>query len=98
MNSETLHDDLFSLTVFLLTSAQGLNHEPADYGTFRLLDAAGRVLEVMQKHNLGDNFLAQMQDQIDEKRFGSMSAESLEPFLNHIILQFAAEMRNRLID
>ena len=98
MKGESMRDDLLSLVGFLLTSAQGLNHEPADYGTFRLLDAAGRVLEIMQKHNLENEFTAQLQEQINEKRFGSMSAESLEPFLNHIIIQFASEMKARIAE
>jgi hypothetical protein len=96
MNTDSLRDDLLSLVGFLLTSAQGLNHEPSDYGTFRLLDASGRVLEIMQKHDLGDEFTTQLQAQINEKRFGSMSAESLEPFLQHIILQYASEIKKRL--
>jgi hypothetical protein len=96
MNTDSLRDDLLSLVGFLLTSAQGLNHEPIDYGTFRLLDASGRVLEIMQKYDLGDEFTAQLQAQIDEKRFGSMSSESLEPFLQHVILQYAAEIKRRL--
>ena len=57
MNEQVLRRDLFLLLGYMLTSARGLFDEPKGYGPFRLVDTAGRILEIMENHELDDDFL-----------------------------------------
>ena len=68
---------MFLLLSYLLTSARGLADEPKGYGPFRLLDAAGRLLEIMEEHGLGDDFTKRALEQIDKVRFGPDDDERL---------------------
>jgi hypothetical protein len=96
MNTDELHEDLVNLVGYLLTSAHGLYDEPADYGPFRLLDAAGELLTIMEAAKLSDAFLIQLRQDIDEKRFGSSDDQALRTFLDQACLQYAAELKKRI--
>jgi hypothetical protein len=93
--NEPLARDLFLLVGYLLTSAHGLFGEPAGYGPFRLLDAAGRLLAVLEAHGLSDPFLEQVRAAVDAERFGSSSDEELRATLDELCRQVAAELRAR---
>lgn len=95
MHEDALRRDLFLLAGYLLTGAYGLYDEPAGYGPFRLLDAAGRLLEIMAAHDLADPFLAQLQEVIRAERFGNSSDEELRATLNQLCLRYAAELKER---
>jgi hypothetical protein len=96
MNTDELHEDLVNLVGYLLTSAHGLYDEPAEYGPFRLLDAAGELLTIMEAAKLSDAFLIQLRQDIDEKRFGSSDDQALRTFLDQACLQYAAELKKRI--
>lgn len=96
MNTEKLRGDLVYLVGYLLTSAHGLYDEPAGYGPFRLLDAAGRLLAIMEAADLSDPFLSELGQDIDAQRFGSSDDEALRDFLNQTCLRFAAELKERI--
>ncbi|MCJ7624750.1 MAG: DUF6092 family protein [Anaerolineaceae bacterium] len=88
-----LKDELTALVIFLLASAHGLYEEPASYAPFRLLDAAGRLIEVMEKHGLDVTRLEQAKKGINEQRFKSMDSESLQPFLNEILIELSKAVK-----
>jgi len=92
---DALKNDLFLLVGYLLSSAHGLYDEPASYGPFRLLDAAGRLLEVMQSHNLSDPFLAEIEKELAKERFGAMSDLSMRDDLNALVMRYTAELKSR---
>lgn len=96
MNTEKLREDLVNLMGYLLTSAHGLYDEPAGYGPFRMLDAAGRLLTIMEAANLADPFLMQIRQDIDENRFGSSDDQALRDFLDQACLQYAAGLKGRM--
>ncbi|GAB4536339.1 MAG: hypothetical protein Kow0063_21710 [Anaerolineae bacterium] len=96
MNEPELRQDLFLLLGYLLTSAHGLYAEPAGYGPFRLLDAAGRLLELMDTHELADPFLAQLGEAVRAERFGNSSDEMLREALNQLCLRYALELKKRV--
>lgn len=96
MNTEKLRRDLVHLVGYLLTSAHGLYDEPAGYGPFRLLDAAGRLLAIMEAAGLSDPFLTELRRAIDAQRFGSSDDEALRAFLDQVCLRFAAELKERM--
>lgn len=95
MKNNTLQQDLFLLVGYLLTSAHGLFEEPAGYGPFRLMDAAGRLLEIMQDHDLADPFLAEIQKEIAAERFGTGSDERLKAVLDQMSLRYAEQLKTR---
>lgn len=97
MDKAVLQEELFHLTAYLITSARGLYEEPADYGVFRLLDAAGRLLEIMEDNGLLDDpFLGELKQMVDEERAGSMDDERQRRSLDEMVQRIAAEMRRRL--
>lgn len=97
MDKETLQEELFHLIAYVITSARGLYDEPADYGVFRLLDTAGRLLEIMENSGmLTDPFLAELKRLVDEEREGSMDNERQRQRLDEMVQAIAAEMRRRL--
>ncbi len=97
MDKETLQEELFHLIVYILTSARGLYEEPADYGIFRLLDTAGRLLEIMENGELlTDPFLVELKRLVDEEREGSMDDKRQRQHLDEMVQAIAAEMRRRL--
>jgi hypothetical protein len=95
MDDKNLRRDLFLLVGYLLTSAHGLYGEPKGYGPFRLMDAAGRLLAIMQACELADPFLNRLQRTIDAERFGHGDDDTLQITLNELCLEYAAELKQR---
>lgn len=89
-------EEYFNLVAYLITSARGLYEEPPDYGSFRLLDAAGRLLEIMGHSGELDPFLAQLKDEIDQEREGSMDDARQRRNLERWVIELAKELRRRL--
>jgi len=96
MNTDELREDLVNFVGYLLTSAHGLYDEPAGYGPFRILDAAWRLLVIMEEAELADPFLVQLRQAIDEERLGSSDDQALRAFLDQVCLQYAAELKKRI--
>ena len=93
---ETLREDLFSLVAFLVVSAGGLSSEPAGYGTFRLLEAAGRLLDIIEQNDLLDDSLRRIKLQLDRQRSDSMDDHRLQVFLDQMTGDLVKEMQQRL--
>lgn len=98
MNSATLNvkEELFNLVAYMLTSARGLYDEPPDYGPFRLLDASGRLLEIMNASGELDPFLTRLKEEIDLEREGSMDDDRQRQNLERWVLEVAQELRLRV--
>lgn len=96
MNDQTWRDDFFLLVGYLLTGAHGLYDEPKGYGPFRLLDAAGRLLAIMQAHELGDPFLEQLAETIEAERVGHSDDEQLRAALDTLVTEYAVELKRRI--
>lgn len=89
-------EDLFNLVAYMITSASTLYEEPPDYGSFRLLDAAGRLLEMMNDSGELDPFLARLKQEIDRERLGSMDDMRQRQNLERWVVEIAQELRQRL--
>jgi hypothetical protein len=96
MDNELFKEELFNLVAYMITSARGLHDEPADYGTFRLLDTTGRLLAIMESQELLDPFLAELKDAVDEERVGNMDPEREVERLDEMVLKIASELQRRL--
>jgi hypothetical protein len=97
MDKTQLQDEMFHLITYIIASARGLFDEPADYGTFRLLDTAGRLLAIMEDQELlEDPFLKDLKISIDAEREGNMDSDRQVEHLDLIVQNIATEMQNRL--
>jgi hypothetical protein len=96
MDNHQLQEDLFYLVGFLLSSAHGLYSEPAEYGVFRLMDTAGRLLEIMERHGLSDEFLQRLQGEIDEEKSGSMDDDRQKETINELVVEYTQELQRRI--
>ncbi|MDH4208062.1 MAG: DUF6092 family protein [Anaerolineae bacterium] len=94
-NTEELRDELLLLVGFMLTSAHGLVDEPQSYGPARLLEAAGRLLDMMEEQGLLDGSLKEIKAVIDEERFGPMDEEGFPARLDQLALRWTDSIADR---
>ncbi len=90
---ELLRGKIIDLLGFLLTSAHGLFDEPKSYGPLRLVDAAGRLLEISADAGLNDDFLNSIRNTIDVIRYESPLVD--RDILDEIIAMYARSLRLR---
>ncbi len=95
MESKELKNELLLLVSFMITSARGLYDEPENYGTFRLIDAAGRLLAIMESAGMSDVFISALRQQVDEERESSMDDDAQKMNLDRMVLKIARELQNR---
>jgi hypothetical protein len=91
-----LKNELFNLVAYMVTSSRGLYDEPADYGIFRILDSAGRLLAVMESRGLMDPFLEELKTIIDAEREGNMDYDGQRERLDAAVVKISLELTNRL--
>ncbi len=61
-----LNDKHFQLLAFLITSARGCIDEPKLYGPLRLLDAATKLIEIMEEEGKCDEDILKLKELIEE--------------------------------
>ena len=91
-------EDIFELLAFLITSARLCVDEPKLYGTFRLVDAASRLLGfALESDQLEDKqSLQQLKDEIDEKKFlMTTDQEGYVQFLDDLTRKVARGLKER---
>lgn len=88
MGGDRLTEELLVLVGFLLTSAHGLVEEPRTYGPARLLDAAGRLLALMDEQGMLDDARKEVKAQIDRQLSGPWDEEELLDELDDIALRW----------
>jgi hypothetical protein len=95
VRTDDLTNDLLLLVGFLLTSAHGLVDEPKSYGPTPLLDAAGRVLEMMDQQGMLDDSLREIRAEIDRELSASMDQERLLAKLDELALRWTESIADR---
>ena len=91
-------DGLYEVLAFLFSSAHILVNEPHLYGTLRLIDGASRLMGfAVESGQLEDaEFLRQLKDDVDEKKFLLMTDEKTYfELLERATLAVAKEMKRR---
>jgi len=86
--TDDLRDEMLLLVGFMLTSAHGLVDEPQSYGPARLLEAAGRLLDMMEEQGMLDDSLKQIKGIIDNERFGPMDEEGFVARLDDLAVNW----------
>ena len=95
VSTDDLKNELLLLVGFLLTSAHGLTDEPTSYGPTRLLDAAGRVLAMMDGQGMLDGSLREIGAEIDRELSASMDQERLLAKLDELALRWTELIADR---
>ncbi len=89
-------DEALDLLMFLVSSAEICLAEPTHYGTFRLIDAASRLMGHMLAHDpsRSGDFLRQFKAEVDTKKAWMMwDREAYDDFLRSAPAQFAVEVK-----
>lgn len=63
---EILNNKYFQLLSFLITSARGCIDEPPLYGPLRLLDAASRVINMMENEGIANETFFKIKNKISQ--------------------------------
>ncbi|MCD6559570.1 MAG: hypothetical protein J7K57_06850 [Palaeococcus sp.] len=63
-----LKDKHFQLLAFLITSARGCVDEPVLYGPLRLVDAASRLIDIMEDEGKSNDEISKLKELIEEKK------------------------------
>jgi hypothetical protein len=88
--------EAFDLLAFLFSAAELCMHEPTYYGTFRLVDAASRMMGHMLRHDpaLTGEFLRRFKTEVDQKKTWMMwDREAYYDFLRSAPAVVAAEVK-----
>ena len=89
-------DQAFDLLAFLFSAAEICLVEPTYYGTFRLVDAASRLMGYMLEHNpeRSGEFLRRFKEEVDTKKAWMMwDREAHYDFLRSAPAVVAAEVK-----
>ena len=95
-NGGLTEEEAMQLIAFLVSSAEICLTEPTYYGTFRLVDAASRLIGFMLEHETprSGEFLRRFKAEIDLKKTWMMwDREAYFDFLRQIPAQVAAEVK-----
>ncbi|HDJ83658.1 MAG TPA: hypothetical protein ENG44_01510 [Desulfurococcaceae archaeon] len=96
-NKNLLWDPYFELLSFLIASARGLIDEPQMYGPLRLLDAAVKLINTMEKEGRLTDELREIRQLILEKSDLVIRDEkAFIEFLDELSLKLARIIKNNL--
>jgi hypothetical protein len=95
IEADKLKPEIFNLIAFMITSASGLYEEPPEYGSFRLIDSAGRLLSILQAAGWDDPFLAKLKEEVDAECSGSMDNQRQRESIERWVLMIANQMRQQ---
>lgn len=91
-------EQAYALLAHLVVSAEICTFEPHYYGTFRLIDGASKLLEIMLAGGAGDpEWLATFKQEIDQKKGWMMwDREGYFQFLHEAAGTLADELKRRV--
>ncbi len=83
--------DLFC---FMTTSAKGCVGEPTIYGPFRLIDSVEKIITILEKQGLTDDFLKKERKKIEEKKLVLIEDEkAFIELLDELVMDFTKELK-----
>lgn len=86
MNRVKLEERVFELVGYMVTSGRNLLTETPLYGPFRLVDAASRLISILEEEGIGSDRLQAMRTEIDAGKYSVMSdVEEFESFLDSLV-------------
>lgn len=89
-----LERGIFELLCYMIVSARNLEQETKMYGPFRLVDAASRLIEILEESGIGDEFLSQVRSMIDANKYKVMTdKEGFLAFLDDLALKMVGRLK-----
>jgi len=81
-----LEQKVFELVGYMVTSGRNLIDETPLYGPFRLVDAASRLITILEEEGVASSRLATIQEEIDNGKYSVMnSKQEFTSFLDSIV-------------
>lgn len=94
--NEQIEQEFFELICYMVTSARNLISENRLYGPFRLLEAASRLLDIVEKLNVKSARLEAIKKQIEDGKYSVMeSEEKFTRFLEDLVMALVPLMDQR---
>lgn len=91
---DKLEKEIFELICYMLVSARNLDQETKMYGPFRLVDAASKLIEILEKNGIYDEFLSQVRTMIEDNKYKVMTdKEEFVSFLDDLVLKMVAKLK-----
>lgn len=89
-----LERGIFKLLCYMIVSARNLDQETKMYGPFRLVDAASRLIEILEESGIGDEFLSQVRSMIEANKYKVMTdKEGFVAFLDDLALKMVGRLK-----
>lgn len=70
--TERSEEDFFEVICYMISSAANLPRETKAYGPFRLIDAASRLVTVLENNGVQSTRLEVLRSKIDKMKYGVM--------------------------
>jgi hypothetical protein len=94
MSKEEIRKSWLEIFCFMTTSARGLDGEPADYGPFRLIDSLEKILGLLERQGLADEFLKAEKEKIATGKFVLMTdRDEFLRLLDELVMDFTKELK-----
>lgn len=88
MENKELKSKAHKLICYMATSACNLVGEPHLYGPFRLVDAASRLIDILEEEGAVDHNLLEARSIIENSKYLVMNDEkAFTQFLNELVLK-----------
>jgi hypothetical protein len=91
---DKLEKEIFELICYIIVSARNLDQETKMYGPFRLVDAASKLIEILEKNGIYDEFLSQVRTIIEANKYKVMTdKEEFVAFLDDLVLKMVVKLK-----
>jgi hypothetical protein len=91
---DKLEKEIFELICYIIVSARNLDQETKMYGPFRLVDAASKLIEILEKNGIYDEFLSQVRTMIEANKYKVMTdKEEFVAFLDDLVLKMVGKLK-----
>lgn len=91
--SDSLESRAFELVCYMVTSAANLPNENRLYGPFRLVDAASRLIALLDEQGVSSDRLGQIRERIVAGQYSVMQDEQVfKDYLQQLVLDLVPLM------
>jgi len=91
---DKLEKELVELICYMIVSARNLDQETKMYGPFRLVDATSKLIEILEKNGIYDEFFSQVKTIIEANKYKVMTdKEGFIAFLDDLILRMVVKLK-----
>ena len=86
MDREAFERRIFDLVGYMATSGRNLIDETQLYGPFRLVDAASRLIDILEQEGIGSSRLSTLRERIDAGKYSVMvDADEFKNYLDEVV-------------